>query len=154
LGHNTAIADDLRLPQTRISLSLNPGYSHQKSGNRAMNGNPSDAQTKALEFVNSASTYVLLATMALLAWVASGVEFSNDVLRLPSVACLTLSVVFGVATLALVPLVQEARRPGQSNFDVEARFSLAGTRSMRLKAMLVPQYLFLLAGLVLYVIGA
>ena len=46
-----------------------------------MNGPPSDAQAKALEFVNSASSYVLLATIALLAWVASGVEFSNDNLR-------------------------------------------------------------------------
>jgi hypothetical protein len=66
-----------------------------------MNAPPSDAQAKALEFVNSASSYVLLATIALLAWVASGVEFSNDGLRLASMACLTLSVVFGVATLRL-----------------------------------------------------
>ena len=48
-----------------------------------MNGLPNDAPTKALEFVNFASIYVLIATMALLAWVASGVEFSNDVLRVP-----------------------------------------------------------------------
>ena len=118
-----------------------------------MNGSPSDAQAKALEFVNSASSYVLLATIALLAWVASGVEFSNDGLRLASMACLTLSVVFGIATLALIPLVQEARRPGQSNFDVEARFMLFGRRGARLKSGLLPQYLFLLAGVVLYVCG-
>jgi hypothetical protein len=118
-----------------------------------MNEPPSDAQTKALEFVNSASTYVLLATIALLAWVASGVEFSSEGLRLASMACLTLSVVCGVGTLALVPLVQEARRPGQSNFDVDARFLLFGRRSARLKAMLLPQYLLVLAGLILYVIG-
>ena len=68
-----------------------------------MNGSPSDAQAKALEFVNNASSYVLLATIALLGWVASGVEFSNDGLRVASMACLTLSVVFGVATLALIP---------------------------------------------------
>ena len=66
-----------------------------------MNGPPSDAQAKALEFVNSASSYVLLATIALLAWVASGVEFSNDSLRIAAMACLTLSVVFGVVTLSL-----------------------------------------------------
>ena len=122
-----------------------------------MNGPPSDAQAKApekaLEFVNSASSYVLLATIALLAWVASGVEFSNDNFRLASMVCLTLSVVFGVATLALIPLVQEARRPGQSNFEVEARFMLFGRRGARLKTALLPQYLFLLAGLVLYVCG-
>jgi hypothetical protein len=43
------------------------------------------------------------------------VEFSNDGLRVASMACLTLSVIFGVATFALIPLVQEARLPGQSN---------------------------------------
>jgi hypothetical protein len=112
-----------------------------------------DAQAKALEFVNSASTYVLLATIALTAWVASGVEFSSEGLRHSAMACLTLSAVFGVATLALVPLIQEARRPGQSNFDVEGRFLLAGQRSLRLKVVLLPQYLLLLAGLILYVIG-
>jgi hypothetical protein len=118
-----------------------------------MNGLPSDTQAKALEFVNGASTYVLLATIALLAWVASGVDFSNDGLRIASMACLTLSVMFGVATLALIPLVQEARRPGQSNFEVEARFMLFGSRGARLKSALLPQYLLLLAGLIFYVIG-
>jgi hypothetical protein len=118
-----------------------------------MNGLPSDAQAKALEFVNGASSYVLLATIALLAWVASGVDFPNDGLRIASMACLTLAVMFGVATLALIPLVQEARRPGQSNFEVEARFMMFGRRGARLKSALLPQYLFLLAGLVLYVVG-
>jgi hypothetical protein len=118
-----------------------------------MNGIPGDAQTKALEFVNGASTYVLLATIALLAWVASGVEFANDGFRVAAMACLTLSAVFGVATLSLIPLVQEARRPGQSNFDVETHFLLFGSRGARLKTMLLPQYLLLLAGLILYVIG-
>jgi hypothetical protein len=62
-------------------------------------------------------------------------------------------VVFGVATLALIPLVQEARRPGQSNFEVEGRFMLLGRRGARLKSALLPQYLLLLAGLIIYVIG-
>ncbi len=119
-----------------------------------MNGTPGDASTKALEVVNYASTWVLIATIALLAWVASGVEFSNDVLRVPAMVCLTLSAMFGLATLALVPLIQEARRPGQSNFDVDGRFVLFGRRTARLKTMLLPQYLLLLVGLVLYVMGA
>ena len=118
-----------------------------------MNGPPADAQTKALEFVSNASSYTLLATIALLAWVASGVEFSNDSLRLASMACLTMSVVFGVGTLALIPLVQEARRPGQSNFDVEARFLLFGRRGSRLKSVMLPQYVLLVVGLILYVVG-
>jgi hypothetical protein len=116
-----------------------------------MNGQTTDAQTKALEFVSSANSYLLLATIALLGWVASGVEFSTDALRLAAMACLTVSIVFGVATLALIPLVQETRRPGQSNFDVAVPFSVLGR--LRLKALLLPQHLLLLAGVVLYAVG-
>ena len=118
-----------------------------------MNGTGSDAATRALEFVASASTYLLLATLALLAWVASGVEFGNDRLRVASMACLALSIVFGVGTLALIPLVQEARRSGQSNYAVETPFLLFGRRGVRLPTTLIPQYLLLLAGVILYVIG-
>lgn len=118
-----------------------------------MNGPPTDAQSKALEFVSQASSYSLIATLALLAWVASGVEFSSEVLRLSSMACLTLSVLFGVGTLSLIPLVQELRRPGQSNFEVVARFLLFGRRSARLKTTMLPQYAFLLLGVIFYVVG-
>jgi hypothetical protein len=117
-----------------------------------MNG-PLDPQTKALEFVSQANSFTLIANIALLAWVASGVEFSNETLRISSMICLTLAVVFSVCTLSLIPLVQEGRRPGQSNFDVEARFLLFGPRSARLKAAMLPQYGFLLAGLILYIAG-
>ena len=119
-----------------------------------MNGTANDAATKALEFVNYASTWVLIVTIALLAWVASAVDFANDALRVPALVCLTLSAMFGVATLALIPLVQEARRSGQSNFDAGGRFMLFGRRTLRLKSMLMPQYLLLIIGLVLYVIGS
>lgn len=118
-----------------------------------MNGPPTDAQTKALEFLNSASTYLLIAAMVLLAWVASAVEFATQGFRFASMGSLALSAVFGVATLALIPLIQEARRPGQSNFAVQAPFILFGRRTARLKAVIWPQYLFLLAGIILYVLG-
>ena len=80
-------------------------------------------------------------------------EFANEKLRVAAMACLTLSVVFGIATLALIPLIQEVRRPGQSNFDAEAGFSLFGQCSSQLKAVLLPQYLLLLVGVILYVLG-
>ena len=112
-----------------------------------------DPQTKALEFVNQTSTLVLIATIALLAWVASAVEFSNDGLRFGAMGCLTLSVAFGVGTLTLIPLVQETRRPGQSNFDVTPAFGLLGRRNARLRTVMLPQYALLLAGIILYVIG-
>ena len=118
-----------------------------------MNGPPIDAQSKALEFVSQANSFTLVANIALLAWVASGVEFSSETLRISSMACLTLAVVFEVATLLLIPLVQESRRLGQSNFDVEVRFLIFGRRSARLRATILPQYAFLLIGLIFYVVG-
>jgi hypothetical protein len=118
-----------------------------------MNAQTTDAQTQALGFFKDASLYLLVATLALLSWVASGVEFASEALRLAAMACLTLSAVFGACTLALVPLVQEARRPGQSNFDVAAKFSLFGQHACGLKAVALPQYALLLAGVVLYMVG-
>jgi|GEM_PF-1782241 uncharacterized membrane protein len=118
-----------------------------------MNGVPPDAHTKALEFVNQGCIFALVVTIALLAWVASGVDFSNQMLRLAAMVCLTLSVVYGVAALALIPLIQEARRPGQSNFDVDARYRLFGRRSLRLKSVLMPQYLLLLIGVIVFAAG-
>jgi hypothetical protein len=118
-----------------------------------MNGLPPDAQTKALEFVHQSVSYTLLATLALLAWVASGVEFANQGLRLAAMACLTFSIVCGIATLSLIPLIQEVRRPGQSNFEAEGRYSLFGRRSSRLKPLMLPQYLLLIGGVVFYVVG-
>jgi hypothetical protein len=118
-----------------------------------MNGQPTDAPTKALEFFKDASVYALVADIALLAWVSSGVEFTNESLRLTAMACLTLSAIFGIGTLALIPLVQESRRPGQSNFEVDARFNLFGPRAYRLKTLAFPQHLLLLIGIVLYVVG-
>lgn len=118
-----------------------------------MNGVPPDAHTKALEFVNQTACFALLATIALLAWVASGVEFSNQGLRLAAMACLMMSIIYGIGTLTLIPLVQEARRPGQSNFEVEARYSFFGRRTSRLKAVMLPQYVLLIVGLILFIAG-
>jgi hypothetical protein len=118
-----------------------------------MNGVPPDAQTKALEFVAQGCIFTLVVTVALLAWVASGVDFSNEIPRIGAMLCLTLSVVYGVASLALIPLVQEGRRPGQSNFEVDARYVLFGRRSLRLKSVLLPQYVSLLLGIGFYIAG-
>jgi hypothetical protein len=118
-----------------------------------MNGVPPDTQTKALEFVAHGCIFTLISTIALLAWVASGVDFSNEIPRVGAMLCLALSVVYGVASLTIIPLVQEARRPGQSNFEVDARYFLFGRRTLRLKSVLMPQYILLLLGIGFYVAG-
>lgn len=118
-----------------------------------MNGVPPDAHNKALEFVNQACTFTLIATLALLAWVASAVDFAIQDLRVATIACLLISSICGVASLSLVPLIQEARRPGQSNFEAQAHYSLFGRRSLRLKSVLLPQYVLLIAALILFAAG-
>lgn len=118
-----------------------------------MNGVPPDAQTKALEFIAHGCIFILIATIALLAWVASGVDFGNEIPRIGAMLCLALSVVYGVASLTLIPLVQESRRPGQSNFEVAARYFLFGRRTLRLKSVLMPQYILLLLGIGFYIAG-
>jgi len=118
-----------------------------------MNGLPPDVQTKALEFISQGCIFTLVVTIALLAWVASGVDFSNEIPRVGAMLCLTLSAAYGVAALAIIPLVQEGRRPGQSNFEIDARYSLFGRRSLRLKSVLMPQYVLLLFGIGFYIAG-
>ena len=118
-----------------------------------MNGIPPDVHTKALEFIHQGCIFTLVVTIALLAWVASGVDFSNEIPRVGAMLCLTASIVYGVASLALIPLVQEARRLGQSNFEAEARYSLFGRRSLRLKSVLLPQNVLLLLGVGFYIVG-
>lgn len=118
-----------------------------------MNGVPPDVQTKALEFVAQGCIFTLVVTIALLAWVASGVDFSNEVPRVGAMLSLTLSVIYGVVSLAVIPLVQEWRRPGQSNFEVDARYSLFGRRTLRLKSVLMPQYALLVLGIGFYIAG-
>jgi hypothetical protein len=118
-----------------------------------MNGVPPDVHAKALEFVHQGCIFILVVTVALLAWVSSGVDFANEIPRFGAMFCLTLSVVYGVASLALIPLVQEARRPGQSNFEADARYSLFGRRSLRLKSVLLPQYVLLVVGVIFYIAG-
>jgi len=69
-----------------------------------MNDYPSDAQTKALEFVNTGSTYVLIATIALTAWVASGNSASRS--------CNSRSrVSFGAAVLSTFTIALPPRVP-------------------------------------------
>ena len=77
-----------------------------------MNGPPPDPQTKALEFVSQANSYTLIATIALLAWVASGVEFSNETLRRILDGLRSPCGRVRVCTLSLIPLVAGSAAAG------------------------------------------
>jgi hypothetical protein len=69
-----------------------------------------DPLTKALEFFKDWSNYLLVTTVAALGWVASGTTiFTSHSVKPWCVWLFALSVVFGIFTLALIPLVQEQR---------------------------------------------
>jgi hypothetical protein len=85
-----------------------------------------DPLTKALEFFKDWSNYLLVTTVAALGWVASGTTtFTSHSVKPWCVWLFALSVVFGIFTLALIPLVQEQRgreKTHVSNYDVDAQF--------------------------------
>src|SRR5262249_1283414 len=85
-----------------------------------------DPLTKALGFFKDWSNYLLVTTVGALGWVASDkTTFTSAQVKPWCVWLFALSVVFGIFTLALIPLVQEQRgKTHTSNYDVDAEFNL------------------------------
>jgi hypothetical protein len=114
---------------------------------------PIGVRTKALEFFKDWSNYLLVTTVAALGWVAEHGSFSG-VLKVLCVWSLALSIVFGIFTLALIPLVQEQReqdtKASSSNYEVRASFW--GGR-LRLMHVCFPQHVLFIIGIVLYALG-
>jgi hypothetical protein len=111
-----------------------------------------DAQTKALEFFKDWSNYLLVTTVAALGWVASGKDFPISGLMAWCIWSLALSAIFGIFTLALIPLVQEQRdEASTSNYQVRASFWWCGR--LRLMYVCFPQHVLFIAGIVLYAAG-
>ena len=83
-----------------------------------------DPLTKALEFFKDWSNRLLVTTVAALGWVASGTTtFTSHSVKPWCVWLFALSVVFGIFTLALIPLVQEQRtKTHVSNYNHNAKF--------------------------------
>src|SRR4029434_7251667 len=76
-----------------------------------------------------------------------------------SALCLALSILFGIFTLAIIPLVTEQiKKDKKSVFDIRARFKLfyifGGPKPKAgLKIFCWPQHVFFLVGIALYVYG-
>ena len=64
-----------------------------------------DAKTKALEFFKDWSNYLVVATVAAAGWVATGnIDLSSAWVRAVCILAFSLSIAFGILTLALIPL--------------------------------------------------
>lgn len=110
----------------------------------------------ALEAFSKWSNYLLVTTVAAVGWISSGhIKFRNDFLQSLSLWCLGVSVVFGIFTLALVPLISEqAQKNDTSIYSVKAKFSIFRipchaylTQACR------PQHVLFIAGIIVYCWG-
>jgi uncharacterized membrane protein len=119
-----------------------------------------DRKLKALEWFKDWSNYLLITTVAATGWVASGSNISWPPwlpwLKTACIWSLGVSVVFGILTLALIPLVaQQIKESDESIYRVRARFSVLGfSREAYLTQACRPQHVSFMAGIVFYCLGA
>jgi len=111
-----------------------------------------EQKLKALDCFKDWSNYLLVTTVAALGWVAAKESPVNSRVV---VWCFAISAVFGIFTLALVPLVAEGIKDGaESIYDVQATFSLFwfGGREgkFKLKYVCWPQHIFFIFGIIVY----
>ena len=118
---------------------------------------PKDEVKQRLAALNSFkdwSNYLLVTTVAALGWV---VKYPTEFGRAWIIGFLGSSIVFGIFTLALIPLVAEGVTAGKSFYDVKGKFKLlflwGPERTVRLKAVCWPQHVLFLAGIIMYTIA-
>ena len=117
-----------------------------------------DSRSRALESFADWSNYLLVTTVAALGWVAEFPIASAPIpvvgipLRPIYVWCFGISIIFGIFTLALIPLVrQQMTHRHESIYRVPATFSLFGRHpAMYLTQCCRPQHISFIAGVVLY----
>ena len=82
----------------------------------------------ALEHFKDWTNYLLVTTVAALGWVGTkdAPDFLCPWLRLACVWSLALSCIFGIFTLALIPLIAEQQGATPSFYDVKPEFQILG----------------------------
>jgi hypothetical protein len=118
----------------------------------------SDSRTSsdALTAFKDWSNYLLVTTVAAVGWLGSAnVDFAHDQLEAPTLWFLGASAVFGIFTLALIPLLsQQLPDDGTSIYNVGIKFRLL---KLEMRVYLTqacrPQHLSFVAGIVLFCVG-
>ncbi len=113
-------------------------------------------ENKALEHFKDWSNYLLVTTVAALGWVATkdAPDFFCPWMKLGCVWLLALSSIFGIFTLALIPLVAEQQGATPSFYDVNAEFQILGcSHKMRIKTVCFPQHVLFIFGILLFAVG-
>lgn len=107
-----------------------------------------DTKLDALNLFEKWSNYLLVTTVAAAGWIASnGVTFASTALKSAALWPLGVSVIFGIFTLVLVPLIAEQVKGGQSIYKVPVKFILLGTRwTLYLTQACRPQHALFILG--------
>ena len=121
---------------------------------------PKDNGLRALGYLKDWSNYLLVTTVVVLGWVVKG-EIDKWIIPEMKSWCVWsfgLSLVFGILTLALIPLVTEIYKGGESIYDVRPHFDIfgggSGVSRFRIKHACRPQHLLFIAGVFLFIIGS
>ena len=123
-----------------------------------------DGRVEALKAFKDWSNYLLVTTVAAIGWIAKSAPASataqapSFVLSL-AIWCLGISAVFGIFTLALVPLVSEQMKDAEDSssiFTVPVKFFVVMTEpwTMYLSQSCRPQHLSFILGILLYCVDA
>src|SRR5690348_13475690 len=114
-----------------------------------------ERDSKALEFFKDWSNYLLVTTVAALGWVASkDTLFWSPRARAICLFLLAGSAIFGIFTLALIPIIAEDRDRRTSFYAHPAQFNLFGLCcTRRIKDVCFPQHVLFILGIIVYAIG-
>ena len=117
-----------------------------------------DHLLKAVEYFKDSSNFLLMLSVVALGWVVEHPTSVHDSMKDAIVLCMGLSVVFGLFTMGLIPLVAETLTgTTPSIYDVRGEFRtfvLGGRHhSLPLKAVCWPQQVLFIAGVMLYAVG-
>ena len=111
---------------------------------------------EALSAFKDWSNYLLVTTVAAAGWVGSDkVTFEHGALRNPTLWCFGVSIVFGIFTLAIVPLLeQQLEDRDESIYNRRVKFSLfAAPLTVYLTMACRPQHIAFIAGIILFCAG-
>lgn len=118
-----------------------------------------DHLLKAVEYFKDSNNYLLLISVVALGWLVEHPGGAHESLHSAIVVCMGLSVVFGLFTMGLLPLVAETLTgTTESIYDVRGEFRTfvvgGAHHSLPLKAVCWPQQVLFITGIMLYAIGS
>ena len=114
---------------------------------------------EALRHFKDWSNYLLVSTVASLGWVATRQNELTDSMYLVSILAFSVSIVFAIFTLALIPLIaQNIEEHCTSFYDVKPTFRpfppIPRRQWTKIKTFCFPQHVLFLIGIAAYTYGS